>query len=40
METDDTNLFLFWAKTTHDKDQFPNAYYPLLCYVLDVTVKE
>jgi hypothetical protein len=40
METDDTNLFLFWAKTTHDKDQFANAYHPLLCYMFDVTVKE
>ena len=30
MKTDASNLFLFWAKTTHDKDQFPNAYHPLL----------
>jgi CRISPR-associated endonuclease/helicase Cas3 len=36
MDTDDNNLLIFWAKTTHDKDQFPNAYHPLLCHMIDV----
>src|SRR5207249_4468273 len=38
MDTDGNNLFIFWAKTTHDKDQFPNAYHPLLCHMIDVAV--
>jgi CRISPR-associated endonuclease/helicase Cas3 len=29
-------LIRFWAKTTHDKDQHPNAYHPLLCHLIDV----
>jgi CRISPR-associated endonuclease/helicase Cas3 len=38
MNTDDHNLFLFWAKTTHDKEQWPYAYHPLLCHMIDVAV--
>lgn len=30
------NLFIFWAKTSHDKEKFPNAYHPLLCHMIDV----
>ncbi|NOT62452.1 MAG: CRISPR-associated endonuclease Cas3'', partial [Acidobacteria bacterium] len=29
-------LIRFWAKTTHDKDRYPNAYHPLLCHLIDV----
>ena len=36
MNTDDHNLFLFWAKTTHDKEYWPRAYHPLLCHMIDV----
>jgi CRISPR-associated endonuclease/helicase Cas3 len=36
MTIEASNLFLFWAKTTHDKDLFPNAYHPLLCHMIDV----
>ena len=32
-----TNLFIFWAKTTHDKEN-PRAYHPLLCHMIDVAV--
>jgi CRISPR-associated endonuclease/helicase Cas3 len=38
MNTDDHNLFLFWAKTTHDKEHWPHAYHPLLCHMIDVAV--
>jgi len=31
-------LFRFWAKTTHDKDKYPNAYHPLICHMIDVAV--
>jgi hypothetical protein len=40
METDDTNLFIFWTETTYDKGQLSDAYHPLLCHMIDVTVKE
>lgn len=36
MDTDDNNLFIFWAKTTHDKEHWPHAYHPLLCHMIDV----
>ncbi|HWQ36034.1 MAG TPA: CRISPR-associated helicase Cas3', partial [Blastocatellia bacterium] len=29
-------LIRFWAKTTHDKEQYPNAYHPLICHMIDV----
>lgn len=29
-------LIRFWAKTTHDKDRYPNAYHPLICHMIDV----
>jgi len=29
-------LIRFWAKTTHDKERYPNAYHPLLCHLIDV----
>ena len=38
MNTDDHNLFLFWAKTTHDKEHWPHAYHSLLCHMIDVAV--
>lgn len=28
----------FWAKTTHDKDKYPNAFHPLICHLTDVAV--
>ena len=28
----------FWAKTTDDKDRYPNAYHPLICHMIDVAV--
>jgi CRISPR-associated endonuclease/helicase Cas3 len=31
-------LIRFWAKTTHDKDRYPNAYHPLICHMIDVAV--
>lgn len=31
------NPFIFWAKTSHDKDR-PRAYHPLLCHMIDVAV--
>lgn len=31
-------IIKFWAKTTHDKDKFPNAYHPLICHLIDVAV--
>ena len=36
MNTDNKNLFIFWAKTTHDKEHWPHAYHPLLCHMIDV----
>jgi CRISPR-associated endonuclease/helicase Cas3 len=36
MNIDGHNLFLFWAKTTHDKEHWPHAYHPLLCHMIDV----
>lgn len=29
-------LVRFWAKTTHDKERYPNAYHPLICHLIDV----
>ena len=29
-------MLKFWAKTTHDKDNYPNAYHPLICHLIDV----
>jgi CRISPR-associated endonuclease/helicase Cas3 len=29
-------LIRFWAKTTHDKERYPNAYHPLICHMIDV----
>lgn len=29
-------LIRFWAKTTHDKENAPHAYHPLLCHMIDV----
>lgn len=29
-------ILKFWAKTTHDKDNYPNAYHPLICHLIDV----
>lgn len=31
-------IIKFWAKTTHNKDKFPNAYHPLICHLIDVAV--
>ncbi|MCS6883975.1 MAG: CRISPR-associated helicase Cas3' [Acidobacteriota bacterium] len=32
-----THLLLrFWAKTTHDKINYPKAFHPLLCHMIDV----
>src|SRR5262245_47430159 len=31
-------LVRFWAKTTHNKDRYPNAYHPLICHMIDVAV--
>lgn len=31
-------LIRFWAKTTHDKERYPNAYHPLICHMIDVAV--
>lgn len=31
-------LIRFWAKTTHDKERYPNAYHPLICHLIDVAV--
>lgn len=31
-------LIRFWAKTTHDKEKYPNAYHPLLCHMIDVAM--
>ncbi len=31
-------LIKFWAKTTHDKEKYPNAYHPLLCHMIDVAM--
>ncbi|MFV0387295.1 MAG: CRISPR-associated helicase Cas3' [Pyrinomonadaceae bacterium] len=28
----------FWAKTSHDKDRYPNAFHPLICHLIDVAV--
>ena len=33
---DNFNLTRFWAKTSHDKDKFPNAFHPLICHMIDV----
>jgi CRISPR-associated endonuclease/helicase Cas3 len=30
------DLQKFWAKTTHDPEQFPRAFHPLLCHMMDV----
>jgi CRISPR-associated endonuclease/helicase Cas3 len=29
-------LIRFWAKTTHDRERYPNAYHPLICHMIDV----
>lgn len=29
-------ILKFWAKTTHDKDKYPNGYHPLICHLIDV----
>jgi CRISPR-associated endonuclease/helicase Cas3 len=31
-------LIRFWAKTTHNKAHYPNAYHPLICHMIDVAV--
>ncbi len=36
MNDQDINLLLFWAKTTHDPEQYPRAFHPLLCHLIDV----
>ena len=30
------DLQRFWAKTTHDPEQYPRAFHPLLCHMIDV----
>lgn len=30
--------FIFWAKTSQDKENFPNAFHPLMCHMIDVAV--
>lgn len=30
------HLSLFWAKTSHDSEAFPNAFHPLICHLIDV----
>ncbi|MDQ3635240.1 MAG: CRISPR-associated helicase Cas3' [Acidobacteriota bacterium] len=30
------NIIKFWAKTTHEKNEYPNAYHPLICHLIDV----
>lgn len=39
-ENDSTNLFIFWAKTTDDKNnsQRQNAFHPLICHLIDVAI--
>ncbi|MBA2605330.1 MAG: CRISPR-associated endonuclease Cas3'' [Acidobacteria bacterium] len=28
----------FWAKTTNDKEKYPNAFHPLICHLIDVAM--
>ncbi len=30
------SIIRFWAKTTHDFENLPNAYHPLICHLIDV----
>ena len=38
MTNQNNSLLKFWAKTSHDKDTYPNAYHPLICHLIDVAV--
>ena len=29
-------LLRFWAKTSHDPENLPNAFHPLICHMIDV----
>lgn len=31
-------ITIFWAKTTNDKENYPNAFHPLICHLIDVAV--
>jgi CRISPR-associated endonuclease/helicase Cas3 len=33
-----TNPYIFWAKTSPDRENAPNAYHPLMCHMIDVAV--
>lgn len=32
----DSSLFLLWAKTSHDREDLPDAFHPLICHMIDV----
>jgi CRISPR-associated endonuclease/helicase Cas3 len=32
----DTHLLLFWGKTTHDRQNHPSAYHPLIGHMIDI----
>ncbi len=36
MTVDQKALIKFWAKTTHDAENLPNAFHPLICHLIDV----
>jgi hypothetical protein len=34
-----TEILRFWAKTTHDAENYENAFYPLVCHLIDVATS-